>query len=84
MRGLIALVLGAGVVLAGQSFAKAPDVPQTADEPSSSSACHAYEQGPDGTWRQLPCQEQGLKPRTAPTISTRDMGKPADSGKATR
>jgi hypothetical protein len=84
MRVIIAVVLGASVVLAGRSFAKTPDVPQAVDESSSSSACHAYEQGPDGSWRQLPCQEQGLKPQAAPTISTRDMGRPTDGGKATR
>jgi hypothetical protein len=83
MRVLIAIVLGASVVLAGRSFAKTPNVPPTVDEPSSS-ACHAYEQGPDGSWRQMPCQEQGLKPQAAPTVSTRDLGKPTDGGNATR
>jgi hypothetical protein len=83
MRVITAIVLGTSVVLAGRSFAKTPDVPQAVAEPSSS-ACHAYEQGPDGSWRQAPCQEQGLKPQPAPTISTRDTGKPTDGGKATR
>ena len=87
MRVAIAVLLGAMVVVAipaGRSFAKTSEVPKTADEPSSSSPCHAYEQGPDGSWRQLPCQEEGLKPPAAPTISTRDMGKATDTGKATR
>ena len=84
MRVITTIVLGASVVLAGRSFARTPDVPPAVDAPSSSSPCHAYEQGPDGSWRQMPCQEQGLKPQPAPTISTRDVGKPADSGKATR
>ena len=84
MRLLIAIVLGASVVLAGRSLAKTPNVPQAVDEPSSSSVCQAYEQDPDGSWRQMPCQEQGMKPQAAPTISTREMGKPTDGGKATR
>jgi hypothetical protein len=83
MRVVIAVVLGATVVLAGPSFAKTSDVPKAADEPSSS-PCHAYEQGPDGSWKQLPCQEDGLKPPAAPTVSTRDQGKATDTGKATR
>jgi hypothetical protein len=84
MRGVIAVVLGATVVLAGPSFAKTSEVPKAADEPSSSSPCHAYEQGPDGSWKQLPCQEDGLKPQATPTVSTRDLGKAPDTGKATR
>ena len=72
MRLVIAVLLGATVVVAGPSFAKTSDVPKTVDEPSSSSPCHAYEQGPDGSWKQLPCQEEGLKPQAAPKISTRD------------
>jgi hypothetical protein len=58
MRIVIAVLFGAMVVLAGRSFAKTSDVQNTSDEPSSS-ACHAYEQGPDGSWKQLPCQEEG-------------------------
>jgi hypothetical protein len=87
MRVVIAVVLGAMVVLAvpaAPSFAKTSDAPKTADQPSSSSPCHAYEQGPDGSWKQLPCQEDGLKPQAAPTVSTRDLGKATDTGNATR
>ena len=28
-------------------------------DPSTSSPCKAYQQAPDGTWTQLPCQELG-------------------------
>jgi hypothetical protein len=87
MRGVIAVVLGAMVVLtvpAAPSFAKTSDVPKAADESSSSSPCHAYEQGPDGSWKQLPCQEDDLRPQAAPTVSTRDPGKATDTGKAMR
>ena len=33
--------------------------PQKADDQSTSSSCHAYQQAADGTWEQLPCQEAG-------------------------
>jgi len=32
---------------------------QKGDEKTSASSCHAYEQAPDGSWRQLPCEEVG-------------------------
>jgi hypothetical protein len=32
---------------------------QKGDEKASASSCHAYEQTPDGSWRQLPCEEVG-------------------------
>lgn len=58
---------------AGPSLAKTSEAPKAVDE-TSSPACHAYEQNPDGSWKQLPCQEEGLKP-PASRISTRDAGK---------
>ncbi len=30
---------------------------QKSDDQSTSSSCHAYQQGPDGSWEKLPCQE---------------------------
>ena len=32
---------------------------QKSDEKTSASSCHAYEQAPDGSWHQLPCEEVG-------------------------
>jgi hypothetical protein len=32
-----------------------------ATEAPASSSCHAYQQAPDGSWTQLPCQETGSK-----------------------
>jgi hypothetical protein len=32
---------------------------QKTDDQSTSSSCHAYQQAPDGSWEQLPCQEAG-------------------------
>jgi hypothetical protein len=85
MRVAIAVLFSAMAVLAvpaGHSFAKTSDVPKTSDE-LSSSPCHAYEQSPDGSWKQLPCQEDGLKAQPASKISTRDVGKGTDLGKST-
>jgi hypothetical protein len=34
---------------------------QKNDEKSTtSSSCHAYQQAPDGTWQQVPCEEAGV------------------------
>ena len=81
MRVVIAIFLAAGVAWtlgAGPSLArtsdKTPETPKAADE-TSSPPCHAYEQSPDGTWKQLACQEEGLKAAPASRISTRDAGK---------
>jgi len=67
----------AGLVVAGSvaAFATlvmpvvAKDIgAQKGDEKASASSCHAYEQGPDGSWRQLPCEEVG------PTGQTQHKG----------
>jgi hypothetical protein len=72
MRAVTAIFLGAIVALgAGPSLAKTSDKTSEASSP----ACHAYEQNPDGSWKQLPCQEDGLKPPPLSRISTRDAGK---------
>jgi hypothetical protein len=76
---LLATIVAFG---AGPSLAKTSDktsdktseAPKAVDE-TSSPTCHAYEQNPDGSWKQLPCQEEGLKPPPASRISTRDAGK---------
>jgi len=75
MRVVTAIFLAAIVaVSAGPSPAKTSGAPKAVDE-TSSPPCHAYEQNPDGSWKQLPCQEEGLKPPPASRISTRDAGK---------
>lgn len=86
MRVAIAVLFSTIAVLAApaeRSFARTSDVPKTNDE-LSSSPCHAYEQSPDGSWKQLPCREDGIKAQPASKISTRDVGKATGSGKATR
>ena len=32
---------------------------QKTEESTTSSSCSAYQQAPDGSWTQLPCQESG-------------------------
>jgi hypothetical protein len=32
---------------------------QKTDDQTTSSTCHAYQQAADGSWQQLPCQENG-------------------------
>jgi hypothetical protein len=50
--------LAAATVLTGPVLAKNSDN-QKSESNSSSSACSAYQQGPDGTWEPLPCKEAG-------------------------
>ena len=87
MRAVTAILTG--IFLAAMvAFGAGPSLARTSDRTSdktsealkavdetSQPACHAYEQKPDGSWKQLPCQEDGLKPPPASRISTRDAGK---------
>jgi len=47
------------VALAAPALARNSDAQKPAEEAATSSPCHAYEMGPDGVWRQEPCQEAG-------------------------
>jgi len=71
------VAFGAGPSLAkisDKTSDKTSEAPKPVDE-TSQPACHAYEQNPDGSWKQLPCQEDSLKPPPASRISTRDAAK---------
>jgi hypothetical protein len=48
----------AGLLLSAPAMAKNAQTQKT-DDQSTSSNCHAYQQAPDGSWQQLPCQEAG-------------------------
>jgi hypothetical protein len=61
----------------GASLAKTSDAQKTETAVSSPSPCYSYEQGADGSWKQIPCEEPGVKPQAASKISTRDAGKAA-------
>ena len=44
---------------------------QTTDSEQTSPSCHAYGQNPDGTWKQLPCEELGSGSKSQPKSSGR-------------
>jgi hypothetical protein len=46
------------LVMTAPAFAKNTESQRT-DEKSASASCHAYQQAPDGSWTELPCQEFG-------------------------
>ena len=53
-----AAALAAVAATAGPVQAKHADS-QKAGDSATSSSCSAYQQGPDGSWIQLPCRESG-------------------------
>lgn len=58
--GSIAVLAG----LAAPALAKNSNSPANAnahkvDDKPASTGCHAYQQAPDGSWIELPCQEAG-------------------------
>ncbi len=56
--------LAALVATTAPALARNSQTQRTADEQTSSSSCHAYQQAPDGTWTALPCQEHGAASQT--------------------
>ena len=77
MRVVIATFIGAmatTVMLAGPTLARPSNAPNTGDD-SSKPPCYGYEQNPVGSWRQIPCQENGLSAQAGAKVSTRDAGK---------
>jgi hypothetical protein len=80
MRMTLSVLAGAFVALAvgtGSSLAKTSEAPKAETEAASPAPCYSYEQNADGSWKQTPCEEPGLKPQPASKISTRDSGKAA-------
>jgi hypothetical protein len=52
--------IAAFAVLAAPSFAKNSEAQKTSEPSTSTSpSCHNYQQAPDGSWKELPCQEMG-------------------------
>ncbi|CAL77206.1 hypothetical protein; putative signal peptide [Bradyrhizobium sp. ORS 278] len=56
---LAALIATAAPALAKNSQTSKPD-----EQAASSSPCRAYQQDPDGTWKELPCLGQGAAAAT--------------------
>jgi hypothetical protein len=77
MRERIAIFFGAAAALAiltGPSFARTSEAPKSDGKPPSAS-CSVYQQLPDGSWAQAPCQEVN-SPRPANQMtSTKSSGK---------
>jgi hypothetical protein len=56
--------IAAQAILAAPALAKDFHAQKTSDQSTSSTLsgsppCHAYQQAPDGSWTQLPCEEAG-------------------------
>jgi len=50
--------VAASPILTAPALAKNPTPAKTEDR-ATSSPCHAYQQGADGSWTEVPCQETG-------------------------
>lgn len=50
--------LAALVATTAPALAKNSQTPKAEDQPETSSPCRAYQQAPDGTWKELPCLGQ--------------------------
>ena len=77
MRVMITIFFGGLIVLAAAastSLARTSDAPNAADAVSAP-PCYSYEQNPDGSWKQTPCQENGLKAPVRQKLSTQNAGK---------
>jgi hypothetical protein len=77
MRGSIAIFLAALATLAvpaAPALARTSDLPNSNDKPAAP-ACNGYEQRPDGSWKQMPCQELNSGAAADPKSPTRSAGK---------
>lgn len=74
MRPITITLSVAAIAFATPALARTPDTAKPAVE-AASSPCHAYEQNPDGSWKELACAENGLTPPKPAKISTRNEGK---------
>jgi hypothetical protein len=61
-------------VAAGPALARTADAAKTGSE-ISPPPCHAYEQNPDGSWKELSCAENGVTSPAPAKVSTRSEGK---------
>ena len=59
---------------AGPALARTADAAKPAVE-AAAAPCHAYEQNPDGSWKELACAENGMTTPAPAKVSTRNEGK---------
>ena len=75
---LITITLSAAIIAlgaaAGPTFARTSEAAKPAAEVTPA-PCHAYEQNPDGSWKEMACAENGVTPPAPAKISTRNEGK---------
>lgn len=77
MRRVIATFLGMmtmTVMVAYPALASPTHAPNASSE-ASKPPCYGYEQNADGSWRQIPCQENGLSAQAGAKVTARDSGK---------
>ena len=58
-RVIFACLLAALFGAMAPASAKKADARKSAEEKSTSSSCHTYQQAADGTWTEHPCEEVG-------------------------
>ena len=75
---LITTTLSAAIIAlaaaASPALARTADAAKPAVE-AQPSPCHAYEQNPDGSWKEIGCAENGMTPPAPARISTRNESK---------
>ena len=59
---------------AAAALARTADATKPATE-AAAAPCHAYEQNPDGSWKELACAENGAPTPAPAKISTRNESK---------
>ena len=79
MRLIITTTLSASIIAlataVAPALARTSDTAKTGSEISAPTPCQAYEQNPDGSWKEIGCAEDGIKPPAPAKISTRNEGK---------
>ena len=74
---IAALAILTAPALAKDARAQKADDQSTSSTSSSSPPCHAYQQAPDGSWTQLPCEEVGSGGQTQHRSSARKVDEEA-------
>jgi hypothetical protein len=64
--------LAALVGIATPASAKKVDGRKSAEEKSTSSSCHTYQQAADGTWIEHPCEEVGGSTQPRPVRKSQE------------
>jgi hypothetical protein len=76
MRIMVAILAVTFIAMgSAPSLARTSEAPKADTAASSPAPCYSYEQSADGTWKQTPCEEPGLKPLPPSKVSaTHDTG----------